>query len=82
MSANHRYFPEHLVSKAEIYLGLNQQISIELGGEHFQLKTPEELRLAAALVSSYHNQYACLVEASEYEGMEWVAEASEASVAE
>jgi hypothetical protein len=72
MSANHRYYPEHLVSKAENYLRINQQVSLEVGDEHFQLKTQEELRLAAAIVASYHNQYVCNV--LDYEDLEWVSD--------
>jgi hypothetical protein len=75
MSANLRYFPEHLISKAEGYLRINQQISIELGTEHFQIGTPEELRLASALVASYHNQYVCSTQ--NYEDLDWVSEVNE-----
>jgi hypothetical protein len=73
MSANHLYHPEHLVSKAEGYLKINQQISLELGDEHFQLSTPDDIRLAAFVVASYHNQYVCL-SGLEYEALEWAEE--------
>lgn len=72
MSANHRYYPEHLVSKAESYLKLNQQISLELGNEHYPVSTQEELKLAAFVVASYHNQYVC--SAMDYEGLDWISE--------
>lgn len=75
MSANHRYYPEHLVSKAENYLRINQQISLEVGDEHFQISTPEELKLAASVVASYHNQYVCAVK--DYEDLDWVSDLQE-----
>lgn len=72
MSANHRYFPEHLISKAEIHQRNNQQISLELGREHFVLTTDEEVKLAGMLVASYHNQYVCRCGDSDYEDLDWV----------
>lgn len=72
MSSCRRYFPEHLISKAESYLKINQQITLEVGREHFALSSPEALKLAAAIVSSYHNQYVCT--SQEYEDFEYVCE--------
>lgn len=72
MSSCCKYFPEHLISKAESYLRINQQITLELGREHFPLHTPEELKLAATIVSAYHNQYVC--SSGEYEDFEYVCE--------
>lgn len=80
MSSSHRYFPEHLVSKAERYLAINQQISLEVGQEHFQLTNPDELRLAASLVASYHNQYVCT--SMDYEDLDWITDAREECMAD
>jgi hypothetical protein len=71
MSANHKYFPEHLFQKAESYKKFNQRISLELGQEHFTLETEEEITLACFLVASYHNQYVCLY-STDYEDADWV----------
>ena len=76
MSASHLYYPEHLVSKAEKYQNINQHITLELGCEHFPLMTPAELRLAAFVVASYHNQYVCN-NALEYEDLDWVSDIDE-----
>lgn len=72
MSANHRYFPQHLLSKAESYQKFNQRISLELGNDHFTLESDEELTLASFIVASYHNQYVCLCNDSDYEDADWV----------
>jgi hypothetical protein len=70
MSANHKYYPEHLIGKAEKYLNINQQISLEIGDEHLQLTTPDEIKLAAYIVASYHNQYVCVT--PNYENLNWI----------
>jgi len=72
MSANHRYFAQHLISKAESYQKFNQRISLELGQEHYTLESNEELILAAFIVASYHNQYVCQCNESEFEDTDWV----------
>lgn len=79
MSSSHLYYPEHLISKAEGYKRLNQQLTLELGQEHFLLATPEELRLAAFIVASYHNQYVC--NGLEYENLEWVSDVDDDTMA-
>jgi hypothetical protein len=72
MSANHKYFPEHLIRKAESYQKFNQRISLELGQDHFTLSSEEAVSLASFLVASYHNQYVCLCNNAEYEDADWV----------
>lgn len=65
MSSTHRYYPEHLINMAEQYMKINQQITLEVGREHFQLQTEDELKLAASIVASYHNQYVTTVPCDE-----------------
>ena len=72
MSANHRYFPEHLLRKVESYQKFNQRISLELGQDHFTLDTEDQILLASFLVASYHNQYVCACNNSDYEDADWV----------
>lgn len=57
MSSTSRYYPETLVNEAEKHLRIDQQVTVKVGDQHFQVNTPEELALAASLVASYHNQY-------------------------
>lgn len=72
MSASHRYWPEHLIGRAEAYLRINQNISLEVGEEHLQLSTLDEIKLAATLVASYHNQYVCT--SYDYEDVDWISD--------
>jgi cell division protein ZapA (FtsZ GTPase activity inhibitor) len=57
MSSTSRYYPETLVNEAQKHLSIDQQVTVKVGEQHFQVNTPDELALAANMVASYHNQY-------------------------
>lgn len=66
MSCNSLYYPETLINEAERYEKMGQQLTLKVGEQHFPLRTPSELALAASAVASYHNQYVSKIDATHY----------------